>query len=105
MATVIDQILSIDAIAQKKLDEARELKARMREEIDAQIAQTAAAIARKTEEELQKLRQSEEEETQKAKRKINMKTEQAISQLERLYADTHADLEEKLFQNVIGTSL
>lgn len=105
MATVIDQILSIDSIAQKKLDFVTEFQHKLKEETNAQIAETTALYTKRAEEEVQKKRIAEQEQAEKEIQALLAKKEQAISKLEKAFEKTHDKLAEDIYQNVIRGSL
>lgn len=105
MATIIDQIINIDSVAQKKLDEAEKLKLQYRRETEEKMAETDALIQKKADEKLARVQEEEERAASEEKKRVEARTAETIARLEKVYEEKHEALERELFENVTGTSL
>lgn len=105
MPNIINQIIEIDSIAQKKLDEADRLKLQLEEETRNKIEETNALIRQKAAEKIDSIRSEEERRAASQMEEIQKEQEAAISRLEKIYHEKHEQLEQDIFNNVLGSSL
>lgn len=102
MANIIDQIIKIDSVAQKKLDDAAHLKEQYEQDAKQKMAQTNALIQQKVQAKLDGIRQEEAARAEEEKEQLRRGQEEAFARLERIFDETHEKLEQEIYQNVLG---
>lgn len=102
MANIIDQIIQIDSIAQQKLKDAALLKEQYAQDAKRKMADTNALIEQKAQEKVDEIRRSEEWQANQERAEILAQKEEAIVRLERIFAQKREQLEQEIYQNVLG---
>ena len=104
MGNIIDQIIEIDMIAQKKLNEAEALREACRIEIEDALARDTAELEQSAASRMQKVEAYEAEALAGQKAAVDAKISRQTEGLIQAYEKGHLALEEALFQNVLGLS-
>lgn len=102
MPNIISQIIEIDMIAQRRLDDANKIKAQYNVELNEKKAQTAKALDDKTKYRIEQILLNEQKLAQEEKAVIKSQTDTAINRLEDIFNQTHEKLEQDIFNNVIS---
>lgn len=102
MANIINQIIEIDGIAQKRLDDAKKIKEQYLAELAEKKAQTNIALEEKTKGRIEKLLSTEAKFAEEQKVKIKEENDATIKRLEDIYTKNHEKLEQDIFNNVIS---
>lgn len=104
MANIIDQILAIDAAAQKRLDDANRLKESCEQETIDKLRAAGEASEQQIAQQLDSLRRTEEEKVRREKTAIAARRQAEEARLDSIYEQCHKQLEEEIFRNVTGAS-
>ncbi len=102
MATIIDQILQIDSVAQKKLDEAEQIKVQYEQETKEEIARTNAAIQADADRKIDAVRQELSRQSEQEKESISARSDAELRRLKQIYEENHEKLEQDIVRNVLG---
>ncbi|MEG0693609.1 MAG: hypothetical protein RR444_11090 [Oscillospiraceae bacterium] len=102
MANIINQIIEIDGIAQKRLDDANKVKDQYLIELNEKKAQTTKALEEKTRLRIEKVLSTETKFAEEQKAIIKNETDATIKRLEDIYIQNHEKLEQDIFNNVIS---
>lgn len=102
MTNTINQIIEIDALAQKKLAHAKAIKEQYLKELDEQTAQTNLELEIKTKNRIETFFHTEEKFAQEEMLRIKTETAEIINRIEKIYTDNHEKLEQEIFNNVIS---
>ncbi|MFZ2539922.1 MAG: hypothetical protein WAX04_13665 [Oscillospiraceae bacterium] len=102
MANTINQIIEIDAVAQKRLDNASKIKEQYLQELSEESDQTNKALEEKTQSRMEKVLSTETQYAEGKKAKIKDENDATIKRLEDTYNQNHQKLEQDIFNNVIS---
>lgn len=102
MSNIINQIIEIDSIAQKRLDDANKYKEQIKLLILQKAEQTNEFINSKVTARVEKILEIENQYAQQEKDRITSETDEIIQRLEQSYSDNHLLLERTIFQNITG---
>lgn len=101
MPSIIEQILQIDSIAQKKLDEANAFQHQLLVDSESRKAELDAAVAEKMETELAEFSGALQQKTSREKQEIEKQSQEDVSRLADLFAQNRARLEKDIFENIV----
>ena len=101
MPSIIEQILQIDSIAQKKLDEANAFQHQLLVDSESRKAELDAAASEKMETELAEFSGALQQKTSREKQEIEKQSQEDISRLGDLFAQNRARLEKDIFENIV----
>lgn len=102
MANIIDQIIEIDEIAQKQLDEASKIKELYMKELKDKENEVNNFLEKKTTDRIRKLTETEIQLAEEQKAKITADNKIVLEHLEAVYNKNHEKLEQEIFHNVVG---
>ncbi len=102
MPNMINQIIEIDRIAQKCLDDANKIREQYLNELKEKTAQTNKALNEKTQNRIEKVLLTETAFAEEQKAKIKNENDAIIKQLLDIYTQKHEKLEQDIFNNVIS---
>lgn len=102
MESIIAQIISIDELAQKRLQEASRKREEMRSLTDESIQQTIGELKQEAENRIAIATKQEEETVALRISEIDEQNKNDLKRLEKTCSDNHEKLESKIFENVIN---
>lgn len=101
MSNIINQIIEIDAIAQKRLEDAQKISLTMKEEIEAKAEEIKSTIMQKCENRIQNVLAIEKQCADEKIALIKAENEKLIQKLEETYSNSHKQIENDIFQKII----
>ncbi len=101
MPSIIEQILQIDSIAQKKLDEANAFQQQLLVDSESRKAELDAAVTEKMEAELAEFSGALQQKTSREKQEMEKQSQEDVSRLADLFAQNRARLEKDIFENIV----
>lgn len=101
MSSIINQIIEIDTIAQKKLNDAMLMKEEIKQQVIDKAKQTNALIDEKTNSRIKKIEEIETQYAQTKKEEIKLQNDETLEQLEKTYVSMHEQLENAIFNRII----
>lgn len=101
MSSIINQIIEIDTIAQKKLNDAMLMKEEIKQQVIDKTKQTNALIDEKTNSRIKKIEEIETQYAQTKKEEIKLQNDETLEQLEKTYVSMHEQLENAIFNRII----
>lgn len=101
MPSIIEQILQIDSIAQKKLDEANEFQQQLIADSESKKAGLDAVITEKMEADLAEFSSALAQKTNREKQEIESRSQKDVAHLADLFAQNRAQLEKDIFENIV----
>lgn len=104
MSNIINQIIEIDSIAQKRLDDANKYKEQIKQLILQKSEQTNEFITNKVNSRVEKIFEIENQYAEHEKDRITSETDEILNKLEQSYSENHLQLEKAIFQNITGCS-
>lgn len=102
MKNIINQIIEIDAVAQKRLDDANKIKEQYLQELKIKSQEVNEKLEEKTKNRIQKILVTESQFADEQKSNIEKETQKVIERLEETYKTNHEKLEQDIFNNVIS---
>lgn len=102
MTNIIEQIIEIDNVAQKKLEEVNEIAELYRLEVEQTTAADKKQIDDETAQKIQLLTENAEKLLAEQKAAIREQNKLDMARLEKLYDEKHENLEKDILKNIIG---
>ncbi len=102
MANILSEILQIDAVAQKKLDDAARLKEQYERETRQNMEQITERVWEEARNEISRARRREELAAQLERDALSRRRELAFEQLEQAFAGEREKLEQSLYLGALG---
>lgn len=101
MKEIIENLIKIDTIAQKTLNNANSLKDNVDTEIQTEKIKIAKNIAEKSQIRIENIKEKRQNEISAAKKEIDKNSESIINKLEQTYQASHKSIEKQIFDNII----
>lgn len=103
MVNIINQIIEIDGIAQKRLNEANEIKNQYLNELQEKTVAVNQELEKEAKIRIDKVLVAETKLADEEKARISKETAQVIARLEETYSKNHNKLEQDIFNAVISS--
>lgn len=101
MKSIIEDIIEIDSIAQKRIDEAQKIRDEISNQIKLEKEQLNSDLNERAEARIVKIENTEKTHADEQKAKIAKETEEKISKLTQSFDGIKEKLEKEIYQNVI----
>lgn len=101
MTSIINQIIEIDSIAQKRLNDAHAIEEEIKRQIVQKKQYTNDIINEKAAARIEKIEEIEQQYANEEMDRIKKEFDSKIARLEDIYTNTHEAIEAKIFNQVI----